>query len=61
VCSRIGERFRIADHVAVLTPRKAFQTGPAETVLTPERLSEMLHVLRIAPIWFSACSHNEEI
>ena len=38
------QAFDIADHVAVLTPSKAFQTGPARTVLTPERLSELYGV-----------------
>jgi len=35
------QAFDIADHVAVLTPSKAFKTGPVEAVLTPQRLSEL--------------------
>ena len=38
------QAFDIADHVAVLTPSKAFQTGPAKTVLTPQRLTELYGV-----------------
>jgi iron complex transport system ATP-binding protein len=38
------QTFDIADHVAVLTPSKAFKTGPAEKVLTPQRLTELYGV-----------------
>lgn len=38
------QAFDIADHVAVLTPRKEFETGLAKSVLTPQRLGELYGV-----------------